>query len=114
MENMIRFPQPSKSHYRKKSGVRCLQNRSVTARDKRWKVKNQNRAQNKDAIMGGNYDCCKKSKFSKFCRYFGYFITNTNVIFLLLGCGLFFFRYSLSSANKMEEGKDMFECQIHN
>ena len=30
-----------------------------------------------------------------------------------LGCGLFFSRYSLSSADKMEERKDMFECQIY-
>ena len=65
MENMIRFPQPSKGHYKKKSGVRCLQNRSETARDQRWKVKNKNRAQNKDAIMGGNYDCCKKKLSSQ-------------------------------------------------
>ena len=24
-----------------------------------------------------------------------------------------FYRYSLSSADKMEKGKDLFECQIH-
>ena len=38
---------------------------------------------------------------------------NINVIFLPLDCGLFVLRYSLSSADKMEEGKDMFECQIY-
>ena len=40
-------------------------------------------------------------------------LSDTNVIFLLLGCGLFFSRYSLSSANKTEEGKEMFKCQIY-
>ena len=35
----------------------------------------------------------------------------SDVIFLTLGCGLFI--GSLSSADKMEKGKDLFECQIH-
>ena len=30
-----------------------------------------------------------------------------------LGCGVIFSSYSLSSADKTEEDKDMFECQIH-
>ena len=40
-------------------------------------------------------------------------LSDTNVIFLPLGRGLFFSRYSLSSADKTEGGKDMFECQLH-
>ena len=40
-------------------------------------------------------------------------LSDTNVIFLPLGCVFFFSRYSLSSADKTEEDKDKFECQIH-
>ena len=43
------------------------------------------------------------------CTYFG---LSTTVIFLPLGCCLFFFRYSLSTADNTNEGKDIFECQI--
>ena len=34
-------------------------------------------------------------------------------MFLPLGGSLFFFRYSLSSADQVDEGKDISECQIH-
>ena len=40
-------------------------------------------------------------------------LSDTNVIFLPLDCGVFFSRYSLSSADKAEKDKDMFGCQIH-
>ena len=34
-------------------------------------------------------------------------LSDTNVIFLPLGCGFFFSRWSISSADNMEEGKDV-------
>ena len=38
---------------------------------------------------------------------------DTNVIFLPLVCGLFFSKYSLFSADKTEEDKNMFESHVH-
>ena len=37
-------------------------------------------------------------------------LSDTNVIFLPLGCGLSSPRYSLSSSDKTEEGVDVFKC----
>ena len=50
------------------------------------------------------------------CQFAKFWNKNSHILILLclpLGCGLFFSRYSLSSADKTEESKDMVECQIH-
>ena len=65
----------------------------------------------KQSFINSGQSIFPSSHFSKFWNknantsYIS--LCKTNVIFLPFGCGLFFSKYSLSFAAKMEEGKDI-------